>query len=100
MKILILAVSILAAGPGTLRAAETHIEHDGTHHQEQPEIHEMHECDGHHETYAANWLKELDPALSVFIDTLYYNENSDEGMEHLREEMPGFGHGHEEDRSR
>lgn len=40
-------------------------------------------------------LKAFNPAVSVIIDGMYYHENSEEGMGHLKEEMPGFaGHAH------
>lgn len=37
-------------------------------------------------------LKAFNPAVSVIIDGMYYHEDSDEGMGHLKEEMSGFGH--------
>ncbi len=42
-------------------------------------------------------LEAFNPAVSVIIDGMYYHEDSEEGMDRLREEMPGFGHGHSED---
>jgi hypothetical protein len=47
-----------------------------------------------HEHHTKNILGELNPNLSVVIDAFYFHENSDEGLGHILEEMPGFGHGH------
>ncbi|MBN2161445.1 MAG: hypothetical protein JXR25_05730 [Pontiellaceae bacterium] len=46
-------------------------------------------------TYADDTsLTAFNPAVSVIVDTVYYGENSSEGMSHLKEEMSGFGHVH------
>ncbi|HSR88113.1 MAG TPA: hypothetical protein VLL07_04095, partial [Pontiella sp.] len=42
-------------------------------------------------------LENLNPEISVTIDGFYYNESSDGGLGELKEEMPGFGHAHEEE---
>ncbi len=39
-------------------------------------------------------LKAFNPAVSVIVDGMYYHENSEEGMGHLKEEISGFGHAH------
>jgi hypothetical protein len=39
-------------------------------------------------------LKAFNPAVSAIIDGLFYHENSEEGMAHLKEEVAGFGHAH------
>jgi len=39
-------------------------------------------------------LRAFNPAVSVIVDTFYYHEDSEEGMSHIKEEMPGFGHAH------
>lgn len=44
-----------------------------------------------------NSLTAFNPAVSVIIDTLYYADSSEEGMSHLKEEMPGFGGHHHSD---
>ena len=45
-----------------------------------------------------NQIKAFNPAISAIVDMYYYNENSEEGMSHIKEELPGFGgHAHEED---
>ena len=46
-------------------------------------------------TYADDaGLNAFNPAISVIVDTIYYGENSEEGLSHLKEEMSGFGHVH------
>lgn len=47
-----------------------------------------------HDHSAQNFIESLNPSIGVVVDAFYYNENSEEGMSHLKEEMPGFGHGH------
>ena len=42
-------------------------------------------------------IESLNPALSVVVDGLYQYDDSSEGISHIKEEMPGFGHGHEEE---
>ncbi len=43
-------------------------------------------------------LSAFNPAVSAIVDMYYYNENSKEGLSHMKEEMPGFaGHSHGED---
>ncbi|QBG48835.1 zinc-regulated TonB-dependent outer membrane receptor [Verrucomicrobia bacterium S94] len=43
-------------------------------------------------------LRAFNPAVSATIDMFYYNENSDEGLSHMKEEVAGFGgHSHDED---
>ena len=42
-------------------------------------------------------LRAFNPAVSVIIDTLYYADSSEEGMSHIKEEMPGFGGHHHGD---
>ncbi len=42
----------------------------------------------------------FNPSVSAIIDMFYYKENSDEGLSHMKEEMPGFAahaHGDEDD---
>ena len=39
-------------------------------------------------------LKAFNPAVSVIVDTLFYAEDSKEGMAHTKEGMAGFGHAH------
>jgi hypothetical protein len=39
-------------------------------------------------------IDHLNPALGVVINANFYHENSEEGINHLKEGMPGFGHGH------
>ena len=42
--------------------------------------------------------RSFNPAVSAIVDMFYYNENSKEGMSHIKEGMTGFGgHGHEEE---
>ena len=47
-----------------------------------------------HEHQSANFLEQLNPALSVVVDAFYYHDDSDQGLGEIKEEMPGFGHGH------
>ena len=61
----------------------------GTFAEETPG-HENHSDNGH-------ILENLNPEISVIIDGFYYNESSDGGLGELKEEMPGFGHAHEEE---
>ncbi|MDF7809403.1 hypothetical protein P4E94_18310 [Pontiellaceae bacterium B12219] len=43
-------------------------------------------------------LQAFNPAISAIIDMLYYHEDSDESLSHMKEEMPGFAsHAHGED---
>lgn len=43
-------------------------------------------------------LRAFNPAISAIVEMFYYHEDSDEGMSHIKEELPGFGgHAHEED---
>lgn len=42
-------------------------------------------------------LRAFNPSVSVIIDTFYYHEDSEEGLSHIKEEMPGFGHAHSDD---
>ncbi|MBT8046654.1 MAG: OprO/OprP family phosphate-selective porin [Pontiella sp.] len=39
-------------------------------------------------------IEQLNPQLGVVIDSIYYHENSGEGITHVKEELSGFGHGH------
>ena len=40
----------------------------------------------------------FNPSVSAIIDMFYYNENSEEGLSHMKEEMPGFSaHAHGEE---
>ena len=50
-----------------------------------------------HEHGAQKFIEPLNPAIGVVVDANFYSENSDEGLPHLKEEMPGFGHGHAEE---
>lgn len=43
---------------------------------------------------AARSLTPFNPAVSVIVDGLYYHDDSDEGVAHIKEEMSGFGHAH------
>lgn len=43
-------------------------------------------------------IQAFNPAMSAIVDMFYYHENAAEGMNHLKEELPGFsGHAHGED---
>jgi hypothetical protein len=42
-------------------------------------------------------LSGLQLDASVVIDSFYYNEDSDEGLSHIKEEISGFGHAHGND---
>ena len=42
-------------------------------------------------------LEPYNPALGVVIDGFYYHEDSDRGLSEIKEELPGFGHGHAEE---
>lgn len=60
----------------------------------------QHENCEHHihvEPHEPSWVETLDPEVSVYIDTFFYHESSEEGLPHIKGELPGFGHGHEED---
>lgn len=50
-----------------------------------------------HEHHDHSVLEELNPSVSLVVDALFYHENSEEGLSHIKEEMPGFGHAHGED---
>ncbi len=50
-----------------------------------------------HEHGAQKYIEELNPAIGVVVDANLYSESSDEGLPHIKEEMPGFGHGHAEE---
>ncbi len=39
----------------------------------------------------------FNPDISVIIDTFYHGDNSHDGLNHLFEEMTGFGHAHDHD---
>ena len=43
-------------------------------------------------------LRAFNPAVSAIVDGFYYYEDSDEGMSHIKEELPGFAaHAHGEE---
>lgn len=42
-------------------------------------------------------MDSLNPSISVVIDGFHHYDDSREGMPHLKEEMSGFGHAHEDD---
>ncbi len=42
-------------------------------------------------------IQSINPEIAVSIDTLYYNDNTEDGAEHLISEIAGFGHGHGDD---
>jgi hypothetical protein len=99
MKTFLTAICI--AGAGSVMSAEEHtataVPHENHDHAEHHEQHENCAHDAHELHQDPNWVNELNAAVSLYIDTLYYHEDSDEGLPHIKEEMPGFGHGHEED---
>ena len=39
-------------------------------------------------------LDQIKPSIGVVVDASFYHEDSEEGMDHMKEEMSGFGHGH------
>ncbi len=58
---------------------------------QQEHDHSGHE---HNQHEISNFIEQLNLELGVVIDANLYHENSDEGFNHVKEEMPGFGHGH------
>ena len=81
MKRIYLSALIWAVYAATLSAQQEH-DHSG-HEHDQNEI--------------TTFIEQLNPQLGVVINANFYHENSDEGFNHVKEEMPGFGHGHEHD---
>lgn len=45
----------------------------------------------------SHFIEQLNPAIGIVVDANYYHENSEEGISHIKEEMPGFSHGHQDD---
>lgn len=61
----------------------------------ESELCEEHACGDHACGEHAPLLPvEICPSISLIVDTMFYNEDSAEGMSHLKEEVSGFGHGH------
>ena len=46
-----------------------------------------------HESHSI--IEQLNPEIGIVINGNFYHENSEEGINHVKEEMSGFGHGHD-----
>jgi hypothetical protein len=49
------------------------------------------------ENHALKLLEQFNSSIGVVVDAFYYYEDSEHGLSKIKEEMPGFGHGHAEE---
>jgi len=87
MKTLFLA-ACMGAASATAQSVhpEEHL-HEHHHHGEQ--------CQHGEPEPQKDWLEKFDADVSLYIDTFFYHEGSEEGLSHVKEEISGFRHGHE-----
>jgi hypothetical protein len=48
-------------------------------------------------TQVQRLLEPFNPSIGVLVDAFYYGEDSGSGLPEIKEELPGFGHGHAEE---